>query len=135
MSDTTAEHFISGSCLMAMYRSTVSLDNSCSWVLIFHILSSTLNLAESRSFGAAGTFAFGTGTSDSVPPPYRSPNILKKTSYRYCNKLKKKKAQQSKLRASVTHSTHGIMQRCVHTRAVPIRTLYIQLFSAILSRY
>ena len=50
-------------------------------------------------------------------PPYRSPNfILKKTSYRYCNKLKKKKtAQQSKLRASVTHSSHGITASlCTH---------------------
>ena len=43
---------------------TVVLLNSVPRVPFYDTVYATLNLAESRSFGAAGTFAFGTGTSD-----------------------------------------------------------------------
>ena len=78
---------------------TVVLLNSVPRVPFYDTVYATLNLAESRSFGAAGTFAFGTGTSDSVPP-YRSPNfLLKKISFRtrvlQVEERKKKRSSRS----------------------------------------
>ena len=53
-------------------------------------------------------------SSDSVPP-YRSPNfILKKNSYRYCNKLKKKKSAAVEAEGEC-HSLTVSQHRCVHT--------------------
>ena len=93
--------------------------NSVPRVPFYDTVYATLNLAESRSFGAAGTFAFGTGTSDSVLTSTAVPVAelyIEKDFLPVLQQVKKKKLRSSRSRGRVSLTRLTVsLQRCVHT--------------------